>query len=144
MQKKIAKGALVRLNVAKCFTVEQGGERLAPLTNYACDEAGIVRSSRPTTPEDEKAWYENQRREVEAAVNAGKDTWPITMNDAGETRLPPQSVGVTLYRDRVYTVLRARAAVRLGRAKGQGLAKILCTESGEETYIKRELLEVAS
>ena len=140
--KKIRKGCLVRLNPQKCFTAAQGGGLRYPLTNYANDEAGIVLSSRPTTPEDEKAWYKNQRREVEAAVNAGKDTWPITMNDAGESRLPPQSVGVTLYRDRVYTVLRARASVRLGWGKKTGgLTKILCTETGEETYIKRELVE---
>jgi hypothetical protein len=50
---------------------------------------------------------------------------------------------VTLRRDRVYTVLRARCRVRLGWGNPTpGLAKILCTETGEETYVKRELLKV--
>ena len=127
---KIAKGTLVRLNVAKCFTEKQGGGRRYPLTNYDCDERGIVRSARPTTREEQAAWYD---------TDAAKG-----MTSAGETKLPPQSVGITLHRDRVYTVLRARAAVRLGWGnKTGGMVKILCTETGEETYVKRDLVEVA-
>ena len=130
MTAKIAKGTLVRLNVAKCFTIKQGGELQYPLINYANDEAGTVRSSRPTTQEEQAAWYD---------TDAAKG-----MDSAGESKLPPQSYGVTLYRDRVYTVLRARASVRLGWGnKTGGLTKILCTETGEETYVKRHLVEVA-
>ena len=127
---KIAKGTLVRLNVAKCFTTTQGGGLRYPLTNYANDEAGTVQSSRPVTAEETAAWYDS---------DASKG-----MNSAGESKLPPQSRSVTLHRDRVYTVLRARASVRLGWGnKTGGLTKILCTETGEETYVKRELIEVA-
>jgi hypothetical protein len=127
---KISKGTLVRLNVAKCFTEKQGGALRYPLTNYANDEAGTVRSGRPTTQEEQADWYD---------TDAAKG-----MNSAGESKLPPQSLGVTLHRDRVYTVLRARAAVRLGWGnKTGGLVKILCTETGEETYVKRTLVEVA-
>ena len=127
---KIAKGTLVRLNVAKCFTTAQGGGLRYPLSNYANDEAGTVQSSRPVTAEETAAWYDS---------DASKG-----MNSAGESKLPPQACSVTLYRDRVYTVLRARASVRLGWGnKTGGLTKILCTETGEETYVKRELIEVA-
>ena len=127
---KIAKGTLVRLNVAKCFTTAQGGGLRYPLSNYANDEAGTVRSYRPVTAEETAAWYDS---------DASKG-----MNSAGESKLPPQSRAVTLHRDRVYTVLRARASVRLGWGnKTGGLTKILCTETGEETYVKRELIEVA-
>ena len=126
---KLAKGTLVKLNEAKCFTEKQGGGLRYPLTNYACDEEGIVCSSRPTTSEEQAAWYD---------TDAAKG-----MDSAGESKLPPQSCAVTLRRDRVYTVLRARCRVRLGWGNATpGLAKILCTETGEETYIKRELLEV--
>ena len=66
------------------------------------------------------------------------------MDSAGESKLPPRAVRVTLHRDRVYTVLRARAAAQLGWGnKTGGLTKILCTETGEETYVKRDLIEVA-
>ena len=127
---KIAKGTLVRLNVAKCFTTKQGGELKYPLTNYAADEAGTVRTLRPTTQEEQEAWYD---------TDAAKG-----LNSAGESKLPPQARAVILHRDRVYTVLRARAQARLGWGnKTGGLTKILCTESGEETYVRRELIEVA-
>ena len=126
---KLAKGKLVRLNPAKCFTTKQGGGLRFPLTNYMHDEAGTVASTRPVTPEETAAWYDS---------DASKG-----MTSAGESKLPPQSCQVTLHKDRIYEVLRARCAVRLGWGnKTGGLAKVLCTYSGEETYIKRELLEV--
>ena len=127
---KIAKGVLVRLNPAVCFTEKQGGGRRFPLTNHLNDERGTVESRRPVTAEETAAWYDS---------DASKG-----MDSAGESKLPPQAYTVLLHRDRVYTVLRARASVRLGWGnKTGGLAKILCTETGEETYVKRELIEVA-
>jgi hypothetical protein len=64
------------------------------------------------------------------------------MNDAGETKLPPTCARVLLHRDRVYQVLRARCRVRLGWGNPTpGMAKLQCTHTGEEAYIKRELVE---
>lgn len=127
--KKLSKGCLVRLNVNKCFTTSQGGSRQYPWTNYAHDEAGTMPSHRPVTAEETAAWY------------ASDDSKGMT--SAGETKLPPQSKCVLIHRDRTYQVLRARCRARLGWGNPTpGLAKILCTETGEETYIKRELLEV--
>ena len=127
---KISKGTLVRLNPNVCFTEKQGGGRRFPLTNYHNDERGTVESARPVTAEETAAWYDS---------DASKG-----MDSAGESKLPPQAYTVLLHRDRVYTVLRARASVRLGWGnKTGGLAKILCTETGEETYVKRDLIEVA-
>ncbi len=127
---KIAKGTLVRLNPNTCFTTKQGGGLRFPLTNHLNDERGTVESRRPVTAEEEAAWYDS---------DASKG-----MNSAGESKLPPTSRRVLLHRDRVYTVLRARASVRLGWGKKTGgMAKILCTETGEETYVKRDLIEVA-
>jgi|TARA_R110001583_G_scaffold144515_1_gene296455 hypothetical protein len=129
--KKLTKGCLVRLDPKKCFTKRQGGELQYPLTNYANDEHGTVESRRPVTPEETTAWYES---------DASKG-----MTSDGESKLPPQSRYIPIYRDRVYTVLRSRAAVRLGWGnKTGGMTKIMCTETGEETYIKRHLLEVIS
>ena len=141
--KKLSKGCLVRLNVNKCFTKSQGGNLEYPMTNYLNDQGGTVESHRPVTPEETQAWYNNQRREVEEAKAAGRDTFSIAMNDAGESRLPPQSRSIRLHRDRIYEVLRARCRVRLGWGNPTGgMAKILCTHTGEETYVRRELLEV--
>lgn len=129
MSVKISKGALVKLNETKCFTTQVGGGRRFPLTNYYNDERGVVESRRPVTPEETAAWYDS---------DASKG-----MTSAGETKLPPQSRYVELVRGRVYQVLRARCRVRLGYGNPTpGMTKILCTETGEETYVKRELLEV--
>ena len=127
---KIAKGVLVRLNPNVCFTEAQGGGRRFPLSNYLNDERGTVETARPVTAEETEVWY---------GSDASKG-----MDSAGESKLPPQAYTVLLHRDRVYTVLRARASVRLGWGnKTGGLTKVLCTETGEETYVKRELIEVA-
>jgi hypothetical protein len=126
--KKLAKGCLVRLNPSKCFTVVGGGGLRYPLTNHHNDENGVVESSRPVTPEETAAWY---------ASDASKG-----MTDAGETKLPPRATYIPLRRGRTYQVLRARCRVALGwGTPTPGLAKILCTETGEETYVRRELLE---
>ena len=128
-EKKIKKGCLVRLNVKKCFTKEQGGGLEHPMTNYINDERGTVESQRPVTSEETEAWYNS---------DASKG-----MDSAGESKLPPQSAFVLLHRDRVYQVLRARCRVRLGWGNPTpGMAKILCTETGEETYVRRRHLEV--
>jgi hypothetical protein len=127
--KKLAKGCLVRLDLQRCFTEKQGGGLNFPLSNYLNDERGTVESHRPVTPEETEAWYNS---------DASKG-----MTSGGDTKLPPQSAYVLLHRDRIYQVLRARCRVRLGWGNPTpGMAKILCTYTGEETYVSRDLLEV--
>jgi len=129
--KDLKKGVLVRLNADVCFTEDHGGKLRYPLTNYYNDERGVVEAGRPTTREEQDAWYQ---------TDAAKG-----IDDAGETKLPPQSYHIPLYKGRVYQVLRARCRARLGWGRPTpGLAKLLCTHTGEEAYIKRELLEVIS
>ena len=143
--KKLSKGCLVRLDPKRCFTVGQGGGLRYPLSNSLNDERGTVESSRPTTREEQHEWHEQKRRDIQVAREAGEDTFHIAFDSAGESRLPPQSKYILLHRDRTYQVLRARCRVRLGWGNTTpGLAKILCTHTGEETYVKRELLEVIS
>jgi len=123
------KGDLVKLNPHLCFTKKQGGGLEFPHTNYLNDERGTIESHRPVTQPETDKWY---------ASDAAKG-----MDSAGESKLPPQSASVLLHRDRVYQLLRARCRVRLGWGNPTpGLAKVLCTHTGEETYIKRDLLEV--
>jgi len=125
------KGNLVKLNADKCFTLEQGGGRRYPLSNHYNDENGVFQACRPVTQEETSSWYNS---------DASKG-----MTSAGETKLPPQSYSVRLYRDRVYTVLRARCRVRLGWGNPiPGMAHLLCTVTGENAYVKREFLEVVS
>lgn len=143
--KKLSKGCLVRLDANTCFTEKRGGGLRFPLTNSLNDDRGTVESSRPTTTDERQAWREDRHREIQEARVAGEDTFHIAFDSAGESRLPPQSKLILLHHDRTYQVLRARCRVRLGWGNPTpGLAKIICTHTGEETYIKRELLEVIS
>jgi len=124
------KGDLVRLS-KECFTTGNGGTRRYPLSNYKHDEDKVVIARRPTTESEVAEWYDSP-------ASRG-------MNDAGESKLPPQSVGIRLYADRVYPVLRARCRVRLGWGNPTpGLAKIMCTKTGEIAYVKRDLIEVVN
>jgi hypothetical protein len=143
--KKLKKGCLVRLDPKKCFTAEHGGELRYPLTNGLNDKRGTVESYRPTTHEEQSDWREQKRRDIQAAAVAGEDTFHIAFDSAGEPRLPPQATYILLHRDRTYQVIRARCRVRLGWGNPTpGLTKIICTHSGEETYVQSELLEVIS
>ena len=123
------KGDLVRLS-PKCFTTENGGTREFPLSHAANDMAGAADATRIATTADRQAWRESE------ASNG--------LDSAGEPKLPPTAYTVKLYRDRVYTLLRARCRPQWSYRKHPGMALVLCTESGEEAYIKRELLEVIS
>jgi len=122
------KGNLVRLDLAKCFSEKSGGKRRFPLTNYRCDESGIVEGTALVTVEEVAAWE---------ASDASKG-----MTSGGDTKLPPTCVGVSLHRDRVYTLLRARCAPVYSYRRHPGMAAVLCTETGRTVYVKRELLEV--
>jgi hypothetical protein len=121
------KGDLVRLSTS-CFTTKQGGTRRFPLSNYANDTAGTVEATRIATEEDVRTWRDS---------DASKG-----MTDGGDTKLPPTAYIVPLYRDRVYTLLRARCRPEWSYRSQPGMALVLCTETGKEAYVKRELLVV--
>jgi hypothetical protein len=124
------KNDLVKLNIAKCFTMEQGGKLDYPLSNYRNDTDGTVEGHCLATAADVSAWY------------ASDDSKGIDC--AGESKLPPTSYIVSLERDKVYTLLRARCRPVWSYREHPGMAMVLCTETGNEVYIKRELIEVAS
>ena len=129
------KGDLVRLNPLVCFTEEFGGGLRFPLSSYGQARDGIVPGTRPATQAEQDAW----RQRLRENVSAGTTEWH---DSAGESKLPPQSVTIPLYRERTYIVLRARVRVRLGWGNpAPGMTKLLCTHTGEEVYIKRNLLE---
>jgi len=129
------KGDLVRLNIEVCFTEEFGGGLRFPISSYKLARDGIVESYRPTTQEEQDEWYRKHREDVAT----GRTEWH---DSAGEPKLAPRSVTIPLYRERTYIVLRARARVSLGWGNpAPGMTKLLCTKTGEETYVKRKLLE---
>ena len=123
------KGNLVKLSRC-CFTTRTGGTRDYPLSNYANDEAGMVEGTRIATAEDREVWRNSE-------ASHGLDC-------AGETKLPPTAYTVALHRDRVYTLLRSRCRPCWSYRSHPGMALLLCTVTGKEAYIKRELLEVIS
>ena len=138
------KGDLVKLSEMICFTKEQGGGLTYPLTNYRNDKNGLVEATRPTTPEEQDEWRRERREAIAKAKAEGRDTFSIAFDDAGESRLPPQSYCISLHRDHYFQVLRARARVQVGWSVQGGMTKILCLSTGEECYIKREYLKVVS
>ena len=129
------KGNTVRLS-PNCFTVKSGGTRRFPLTHNLNDENGIVRGLRHTTHEEQSEWYER----LYAECRAGRD---VSYNCAGESKLAPRCASVAFHKDDTLTVVRARCAPVLGYHKSTGMALIRNERTGEEGYVKRELLEVA-
>ena len=134
------KGDLVKLNVDKCFTTDNGGkrDRWSPLGNSHEDENGFVRAGRPTTHEEREKWHEDLRAEILAAPQDEK--FGIACDSAGESRLAPRAVSVKIHRDDILVVERARCRVALGWGNPTpGMAKVMLP-SGETAYLKRELL----
>jgi len=123
------KGDLVQLDVNKTFTKQMGGTLKYPYTNYECDESGVVFGSRKPTSQDADAWRNSEDSKG--------------MNCAGETKLPPTCYSVPIHRDRIYEVLRARCRVHLSYGNPTpGMTQLLCLQTGQTAYIRRELLEV--
>ena len=124
------KNDLVTLNVAKCFTMRNGGKRCTPLINNLADDNGYIEGTVLATAEDKKQWQNSEASQG--------------MTSAGETKLPPTCYRAKIYSGRVYNLLRARCAPVYSYRRHPGMALVLCTETGQEIYVKRELLEVAS
>lgn len=136
------KGDLVKLNVDRCFTTDNGGkrDRWNPLGNSREDENGIVRAGRPTTHKEQEEWHEELTAKILAAPQEEK--FSIACDSAGESRLAPRAVSVKIHRDEVLVVERARCRVALGWGNPTpGMTKVM-KPNGEVAYIKRELLEV--
>jgi hypothetical protein len=134
------KGNTVRLNIDRCFTTKNGGERRFPLINYGSDDRGIISGYRHTTPEERDEW----REKLKEGIRSGREVWH---DCAGEPHMAPRSYSVTVIRDVNYTVVRARCCPTIGYHKSPGMALIRRTNpetelQSKEFYVKRELLEV--
>ena len=115
---KFKKGDLVELNETICRNNGQ---------SIVMQQAPTYTARRPTTREEQQAWYQ---------TDAAKG-----MNDAGESKLPPQSTLVPLEYGRPYEVVRARCRVRLGWGNPTpGMIAVQCMETGDIGYLKRNLV----
>ncbi len=121
-----SKGAPVKLNVATCFTEDAGGERKTPLTSWHHDNAGVVFGRRAPTSEELEDWRNSP-------LAQGLDS-------AGETKLPPRSVGVELVKGTQYTVARGRARMTCTWGNPVGGYVLVEYEPGRTCFVKRELL----
>jgi len=100
-------------------------------------------ASRPTTLEEQEEWRRQKSLDIKRAQERGEDPFHIAFNDAGESRLAPRRVSVTLPVDGVYVVERARCRVKLGWGNPTGgMTRILNTQTGEHAYVAREMLQV--
>lgn len=130
------KGDLVRL--------DPNDPEIVRLLNWNKGSVKYV-ASRPATPEERNEWREQRRQEIKEASDKGEDTFHLAFDDAGESRLAPRCVSVSLPIDGIYVVERARCRVELGwgRATG-GMTKILDTSTGQSAYVRRDMLKVVS
>lgn len=127
MTTKITKGSLVRLNTNICFTSENGGMRRYPMSDSYSDRAGVVEGTRIPSSKEIEEWRN------------GPDSKGF--NSIGESKLPPTAYSVSVYKDRIYAVVRARCAGHWDYRRQPGQALILDTLTGNEIYVKRDLLE---
>ena len=126
------KGDLVRLNPDD-----------ETISRHLQTTRGRYRASRPITSQEREEWYEQKRNDIAEARKAGEDTFSLAFDDAGESRLPPTSVGVELPLDGIFIVERARCRVQLGWGNPTpGMTKVLDTSTGEIAFVKRGMLEV--
>lgn len=124
------KNDLVTLDVAKCFTMINGGKRTFPLSNSLNDNEGTVEGFFKLTHEDRDRLQRSGRYDG--------------MDSAGESKLVPSEGIAKLKKGYCYQVLKARAATTRSYRYVGGLALVLCTNTGRSIYIKRELLKVVS
>ena len=94
---------------------------------------------RPATADDTAAWRERQREAARLAEAAGESTFGIYMDDAGESRLPPQSVYLNFELGDVVQIVRGRCSARLGWNNVRNCAEVLLP-SGELAFIEKKYL----
>ena len=132
-EKKIRKGGLVQLN-------ELGLKRADQLTHGGKYEPAVWGKSK-FTADDAAAYHEEIQKQIAEAKAAGQCAMHITMRDDGESRLPPTSVNVHIYPNRVYTVLKARTVGYWNYRKHSGQCLILDPVTGREVYVPRYYVE---
>jgi len=130
---KIRKGGLVKLTT-------QAEESIKERFSFANETPYISGTSRMNEADCE-AWRKGRDEAIAECIARGEDAWHITMNDAGESRLPPTSVSVKIYPNQAYQVLRARCVGYWSYRRWPGQCLVLDLETGREVYINRDYVE---
>ena len=86
--------------------------------------------------EEQREWYEQHRK----GVAEGREH---PFDSAGEPLLAPQDVYIDVYLDRVYEIVRGRVSAGLGYAKQPGCCLVRCLLTGEEFYVRRNMMKLA-
>lgn len=133
-ENKIRKGGMVKLN-AECLVSLENRFMFEPKGTEH-----ITGWSKPTA-KDANRWSKERQEAVDECIANGEDAWHITMNDSGESRLPPTSVGVKIFPNRAYQVLRARCVSNFNYHRQPGQCLILDLETGREVYVDRYNIE---
>lgn len=94
-----------------------------------------------TTSEDTQAWHDEMARQVAEARAKGEDTFSIVCDSAGESRLSPRSKLLAFPIGGIFTVIRARVRTTRGYHSVSGQTEILCTTTGQQGFVKRDLLQ---
>lgn len=104
--------------------------------------SGFTMASFHCTAEDTEAWYTGISKAVAEARAAGEDTFSITRDSAGESRLPPRGGRTKLFAGTAYRVLRARCRESFSyyNATG-GWTKLLDLNTGREVFIHMSKLQ---
>ena len=129
-ENKIRKGGMVKLS-AECLA------RLERRFEFEPNKEGHLTGRSKPTPADADQWAKERKEAIAECIANGEDAWHITMNDAGESRLPPTSVGVKIFPNRAYQVLRARCVSSFNYHRQSGQCLILDLETGREVYVDR-------
>jgi len=111
-------------------------------TNWDNTVNDTVDANYHVSEKDTAEWYEARHREVQEAKAKGEDTFSITMDSAGESRLPPRGGCAPLHRGTAYRVLRPRCRESFSyyNATG-GWTKLLDMNTGREVFYKMDRLE---
>lgn len=129
-ENKIRKGGMVKLS-ALCL------KRLENQFMFEPNKEGYLTGRSKPTQADADQWAKERKEAIAECIANGEDAWHITMNDAGESRLPPTSVGVKIYPNRAYQVLRARIVGQFNYHRQPGMCLILDLETGREVFVHR-------
>ena len=84
---------------------------------------GYAYGWRPINGQELAAWY---------ASDSSKG-----LDDAGESKLPPRDISISLRRDVFYQVIRGRVSASSGYGKRSGCCELLCFLTGEKFYADR-------
>jgi hypothetical protein len=133
-ENKLRKGGLAKVN-------ERGNAVIVERNRYNDLDEGFLFGVSRFTADDAEAHRADIQKQIADAKAAGEDTWHITMQDDGESRLPPTSTRIKIYANRAYQVLRARCVGQWNYRRHPGQCLLLDLDTGREVWVNRDFLE---